>query len=49
MAKWKTPQIDLKELAHVRFNQGKTERELAKHFWRSKTIIHDLLKRMSPE
>jgi hypothetical protein len=46
MTQWKMPKVDLRELALLRFNQGKTEREFAEHFGRSKNVIHDLLKKM---
>jgi DNA-binding transcriptional regulator LsrR (DeoR family) len=38
--------VNLRELALLRFTQGKTERELAQYFGRSKTAIHELLERM---
>jgi hypothetical protein len=43
---WVAPKVNLRELALLRFTQGKTERELAQHFSRSKTAIHELLERM---
>jgi DNA-binding CsgD family transcriptional regulator len=43
---WVAPRVDLRELALLRFIQGKTERELAQYFGRSKTAIHELLGRM---
>ena len=43
---WVTPRVNLRELALLRFIQGKTERELAQYFGRSKTAIHELLVRM---
>jgi hypothetical protein len=43
---WVAPRVNLKELALLRFIQGKTERELAQYFDRSKTAIHELLARM---
>lgn len=46
MAEWKTPKVDLRELALLRFIKGKTERKLAQNFGRSKTAIHELLARM---
>lgn len=42
----KMPKIDLRELALLRFIQGKSERYLATHFKRSKTTIHELISRM---
>jgi transposase len=42
----KMPKIDLRELALLRFIQGKSERFLAQHFKRSKTTIHELIFRM---
>lgn len=44
--KWSAPRVNLRELALLRFIHAKTERELAKHFGRSKTAIHGLLERM---
>lgn len=44
--KWVAPRVNLRELALLRFIQGKTERELAQYFGRSKTAIHELLVRM---
>ncbi len=38
--------MNLRELALLRFIQGKTERELALYFGRSKTAIHELLARI---
>ena len=43
---WVAPRVNLRELALLRFIQGKTERELAQYFGRSKTAIHELLARM---
>jgi DNA-binding CsgD family transcriptional regulator len=43
---WVAPRVNLRELALLRFIQGKTERELAQYFGRSKTAIHELLVRM---
>lgn len=43
---WVAPRVNLRELALLRFIQGKTERELAQYFGRSKTAIHELLERM---
>jgi DNA-binding MarR family transcriptional regulator len=43
---WVAPKVNLRELALLRFIQGKTEPELAGHFGRSKTAIHELLARM---
>jgi hypothetical protein len=43
---WVAPRVDLRELALLRFIQGKTERELAQYFEGSKTAIHELLARM---
>ncbi len=43
---WVTQRVNLRELALLRFIQGKTERELAQYFGRSKTAIHELLARM---
>lgn len=43
---WVAPRVNLRELALLRFIQGKTERDLAKYFGRSKTAIHELLARM---
>ena len=43
---WVAPKVNLRELALLRFIQGKTERELAQYFGRSKTAIHELLVRM---
>lgn len=43
---WVAPKVNLRELALLRFIQGKTERELAQYFGRSKTAIHELLARM---
>lgn len=43
---WVAPKVNLRELALFRFIQGKTERELAQYFGRSKTAIHELLGRM---
>lgn len=43
---WVAPKVNLRELALLRFIQGKTERELAQYFGRSKTAIHELLIRM---
>ena len=40
------PRVNQRELALLRFTQGKTERDLAKHFGRSKTAIHELLDKM---
>lgn len=42
---WVAPRVNLKELALLRFIQGKTERELAQYFGRSKTAIHEFLSR----
>ncbi len=41
--KWVAPKVDLRELAFLRFKEGKTERELAQYFGCSKTSIHNLL------
>jgi transposase len=38
--------VNLRELALLRFIGGKTERDLAKYFGRSKSAIHELLGRM---
>ena len=43
---WVAPRVNLRELALLRFIQGKTERDLAQYFGRSKTAIHELLSRM---
>lgn len=43
---WVAPKVNLRELALLRFIQGKTERELAQYFSRSKTAIHELLAKM---
>lgn len=43
---WVAPRVNLRELALLRFIQGKTERDLALRFGRSKTAIHELLIRM---
>jgi hypothetical protein len=44
---WVAPKVNLREMALLRFIQGKTERELAQYFGRSKkTAIHELLGRM---
>ena len=43
---WCAPRVNLRELALLRFIQGKTERDLAKHFGRSKTTIHQMLESM---
>jgi transposase len=43
---WVAPKVNLRELALLRFIQGKSERELAQYFGRSKTAIHELLARM---
>lgn len=43
---WVAPRVNLRGLALLRFIQGKTERELAQYFGRSKTAIHELLARM---
>ncbi len=40
---WVAPRVNLRELALLRFIHGKTERELALYFGRSKTAIHELL------
>ena len=44
--KWVAPRVDLRELALLRFIEGKTERDLTKYFGRSKSAIHELLSRM---
>ncbi len=44
---WVAPRVNLRELALLRFIEGKTERKLALHFNRSKTAIHELLTRMN--
>ena len=46
VVEWCAPSVNLRELALLRFIQGKTERELAQYFSRSKTGIHELLARM---
>jgi phage regulator Rha-like protein len=38
--------VNQRELALLRFIHGKTERELAKHFGRSKTHIHQSIERI---
>ncbi len=43
---WVAPRVNLRELALLRFIEGKKERELAAIFGRSKTGIHGLLDRM---
>jgi hypothetical protein len=43
---WVAPRVNLRELALLRFIEGKTERDLAKYFGRSKSAIHELLSRM---
>lgn len=43
---WVAPRVNLRELALLRFIQGKTERELAQYLGRSKTAIYELLVRM---
>jgi len=43
---WSAPRVNHRELALLRFIHGKTERELAKHFGRSKTCIHQSIDRM---
>jgi len=43
---WVAPRVNLRELALLRFIEGKTERELAKYLGRSKSAIHELLGRM---
>ena len=43
---WVAPKVNLRELALLRFIQGRTERELAQYFGRSKSAIHELLVRM---
>ena len=42
-AEWVAPRVNLRELALLRFIEGKTERELAQYFGRSKTAINELL------
>jgi len=46
LVEWCAPRVNLRELALLRFIQGKTERDLAEHFARSKTAIHQLLEQM---
>ena len=46
LVEWVAPRVNLRELALLRFIQGKTERELAQYLGRSKTVIHELLARM---
>lgn len=43
---WCAPRVNHRELALLRFIHGKSERELAKHFGRSKTCIHQSIDRM---
>jgi transposase len=46
MVEWCAPRVNHRELALLRFIHGKSERELAKHFGRSKTCIHQSIDRM---
>jgi predicted HTH transcriptional regulator len=43
---WSALRVNQRELALFRFIHHKTERELAKHFGRSKTYIHQSIERM---
>lgn len=43
-AQWVSPEINLHELANLRWNQGWGKGRLARHFGRSKTYIYDRLR-----
>ena len=48
-AQWTLPEINLRELARLRWDQGWTHRQLMGHFGRSKTFIKDRLRQLGAE